>query len=223
MVGIFAKVRTIALGNVHTVLDREINRNSIASVTQHIRDLEDARKDLEGTLAEARFDARNKTTNLTTHKAHAEELTANIKLLMGQNGGAATDQQKASARRMAESLGTLREQIEQETVSAADAEDTANKLTDAVARVNAKEADMKRLLGTLRGQVASAQAKERAASAIEAVASATDAGGSIDGIADQIGRRGARADAAFERSLGGIASDPMASAKADAILAELMK
>jgi phage shock protein A len=221
---IFSKVRTIALSNIHTVLDATINLNSIGAVEQHVRDLEDARKDLEGTLAEARYDLRTRRSDLATGAAHAEKLTADIKLLLAQNDGAPSGEQRSAARQLAGQLAGLRETAAADEVAVAATVETEGKLREAVVRVNARETEMKQRVGTLRAQVSSTQAKQRAAGALDAVSSAVAAGGSIDGAADRIGRENARADAAFDRAVGELpGADPSAGAKADAILAELSR
>jgi phage shock protein A len=219
MVSLFSKVRTITLSSMHGVLDKAIDMNSIGAVEQHIRDLEDARKDLEGTLAESRFDLKTKQNNLTTHRASATSLGTNIRTLLASNGGAPAPQQTASAKTLAANLATMRALVATEEQQIADAQSVVNRMTQAVAQVNVKETEMKTQLGTLRGQVAASKAKSKAAGALDAVGSAVEAGGSIDGLTEKIGRENARSDAAFERALG---SMPTAehSAEADAILAE---
>lgn len=218
---LFSKVRTIALSNLHTVLDRAINLNSVGAVEQHVRDLEAARQDLEGTLAEARYDLRTKRSNLSTHETHAEKLTADIRTLMGANGGETSEQNKAAARQLAGQLATLRETIATDDSTCHDSAEVEMKLTQAVAAINAKETEMKQRVGTLRAQASSTQAKNRAANALESVGNALEAGGSIDNVADKVGRENARADAKFDRALGAVPADPTTGAKADAILAEL--
>lgn len=216
---IFSKVRTIALSNLHTVLDRAINLNSVGAVEQHVRDLEAACQDLEGTLAEARFDLRTKRGNLQTHETHAERLTADIRTLM--NGAEQSAGNQSAARQLAGQLATLRETISTDNATILDATEVEGKLAQAVSAINAKETEMKARVGALRATAASTQAKNRAASALDAVGNAIEAGGSIDCVADKIGREGARGDAKFDRALGGVPVDPAAVAKADAILAEL--
>ena len=222
MLGIFSKVRTIALSNIHTVLDKTIDLNDIGAVTQHIRDLESANADMAGSLAEAKFDASSKAKNLEMHRTHASELEGNIKLLMDNNGNTPTDQQRASARNLAVELAGLRTQISAEEALLKGAQDNIDKLFAAAARTNNIEAQMKNQLGVLRAQDSSTKAAEKAAKAISAVSSVTETSSSIDNITEQMGRRQARADAALDRSLGTLGvSNATSDTAADAILAEL--
>ncbi len=217
MASIFSKIRTIGLSNIHGVLDAVIDLNSVGGVEQHIRDLEDARKDLEGTLAEARYDLRNRTNNLATHTAHASSLETNIRTLAAAGG----DQNMTSAKLLASELAALRKTIVSEEQDTSEASATVDKLRDAVSSVNVKEGEMKAKLGQLRSTVGMAKAKDRAASALDAVGGAIEAGGSIDSAVDRAGRQGARADAAFDRAIGSLPDRAQNSAEADAILAEL--
>ncbi len=217
MTGIFAKIRTIGLSNVHGVLDRVIDLNSVGAVEQHARDLEAARQDLEGTLAEARYDLRTKANNLATHQTHAAQLEDQIKLLAATGG----DQNMVSARLLAGELAALRPRIDTETQQQTDAQGTVDRLAAAVQQVNAKEVELKGKLGDLRGQIGMAVAKGRAAHALDAVGGAIEAGGAVDGALDRAGRQGARADAAFDRAVGALPGAADNAAAADAILAEL--
>ncbi len=221
MASIFQKIRTITLGNVHTLLDKVGELNTVGQVEQHVRDLEDARKDLEGSLAEARYDLRTRANNLTTHQIHAGQLEGNIRTLMAAGG----DQNVTSARLLAIELGTLRKTIEAEEPGVPEQQGVVDKLSQAVAAINGEEQAAKGKLGTLRSQVATSRAKDRAATALEQVGTAMANGGAIDSAMDRlIWARNplshARSDAAFERALGGLPVSN-ADADADAILAEL--
>ena len=217
MASIFQKVRNITLGNVHTLLDGLQGLNDIGSIEQYVRDLEEARKDLEGTLAEARYDLRTKENNLSTHTHHAADLETQIRTLANAGG----DQNVTSARILAVELAALRPTIQTEEVQVTEQRENVDKLREAVAGVNVQESQAKSKLGQLRSASSGTKAKEHAATALEAVGNVLESGGSIDSAIDRVGRRGARADAAFERAIGGLPNQSANMAAADAILAEL--
>lgn len=211
MTSIFSKVRVIVLGNVHTILDKAIDMNKIASVEQYVRDLQDARKDLEGELAEQKYSLTVKQNNLASHKKREAELVANIQRL---------GDVPASKTLAVELLGLRKTIVDEEQMVVSD-QDTVTKLTTVVAQVNQKEAEMQRQLGTLRAQESTAKAKTRAADAIERIGAATEAGGSVDSMVDSIGRQAARADAQLDRAVAGIQQP--SDAEADALLASILK
>lgn len=217
MASIFQKVRNITLGNVHTLLDGLQGLNDIGSIEQYVRDLEEARKDLEGTLAEARYDLRTKENNLSTHTTHAAELENQIRTLANAGG----DQNVTSARILAVELAALRPQIQTEEAQVTEQRENVDKLREAVAGVNVQETQAKSKLGQLRSMSAGSKAKEHAATALEAVGDVLEAGGAVDSAIDRVGRKSARADAAFERAVGSLPNQATNMAAADAILAEL--
>lgn len=212
MASIFSKVRTIFLSNVHTVLDKTIDLNSIAAVEQNIRDLEEARKDLEGELAEQQYDLNKKKTDSVAHEARKNELIASIQKLGTTH---------PSAKALAEDVVRLNDLMTQEQQVIIQITQTVNGLSAAVSKVRAKEADMKSQLGRLKAMDSTAKAQNRAVSAIEAVSSATDTS-SIDNIQTKIEHNAARAGAAFDRALNDLPdTSSNTSAEADALLAEL--
>jgi phage shock protein A len=217
MTGIFSKARTIFLSNVHSVLDAAINLNDVGAVEQHCRDLQDARRDLEGQLAESRYDLTNIERNLHAHEAHDAELVANIRTLV-------TVQKQQAAKALTVELQSLRTQIETEKLELNDKQTRVANLEDVVAKVNAQEKQMIGQLGKLRAVKATASANTKAAAAIEAASSAVAAGGNVDNLVDKIGREGAVANARLDRAMGELNTNPSiasADASAEALLASL--
>src|ERR1044071_6503532 len=156
MASIFDKVRNITLSNIHGVLDKLQGLNDVRSVEQYVRELENARQDLEGTLAEARYDLRTKENNLNVHIHHGTDLETQIRNLMAPGG----DQNHAPAKILATELSGLRQIISTEEPQVAEARENLNKLSEAVAAANLQEQQAKAKLGQLRSQSSSARAKE---------------------------------------------------------------
>jgi len=223
---IFSKIRTLTLSNIHSILDKAIDMNSIPAMEQHIRDLTAARKDLEGQLAEARYTLTTKTSLMNNHKAKIAELTENATLLANANNGNPTEAQMSSARQMASTIIQLNETLAEDEAAISDAKTMVTGLEDAVSKVTANETLYKSNINKLQSQANAAAAKTKAANAMEAAGNAVQAGGNLDGISDKIGREAARADDAFNRALGNVPSsqpDELSSLKADALLSSLIK
>jgi phage shock protein A len=216
MTSIFAKVRVITLGNFHSLLDKVIDLNSIPMIEQYVRDLEDARKDLQGTLAEKKFDLTTAQNDLKTHQATSAGMERDIQLLASQ-------EKNDAAKRLAVALVGINRAIEQDKAAIATVQGTVARFEDAVARVVAQEQKMKTQLGTLRTTVALSRSQQRATAAVEAAGTAIQAGGSIDNLAERIGHEAARSQAAFENALGAMETpaDASTDAEADALLARL--
>jgi phage shock protein A len=122
---------------------------------------------------------------------------------------------------LATELAGLRQTIQSEEQQVTEQQQEVDKLAQAVAATNTEESKAKVKLGQLRSESAGAKAKEHAAAALEAVGDAVTAGGAVDSALDRVGRKSARADAAFERAIGTLPNQAENAAAADAILAEL--
>jgi phage shock protein A len=213
MTGIFSKARTIFLSNIHSVLDVAIDMNSIGAVEQNIRDLENARKDLQGELAEQNFLLNKKKSDLTSHQTRLDELMSSIKTLGATN---------PSSKALAVEAVNLKASIADETATIASMQSTVDSLTTGTNKVLQREIEMKTQLGRLKAMDATSKAQQRATSAMEAVSSASEAGGSIDSIQSKIERESARSDAAFASAVADLpGGSKNADAEADALLASM--
>lgn len=214
MSSLFQKARLITLSNLHTILDKTIDLNSIGAVEQHCRDLEDARKSLQGELAEQKYTLDSAKKNLTSHTSKRDELLKSIRTLGSTH---------PSVSALAQEVVRLKDQIESDTKDISAGEENYTKLEMSVNRVLAAENQMKEQVGKLKATKATSEAQNRATAAVEAAGKAVSAAGSIDNIADKINRDAARSNAAFDNALSEL-PDPnnqANSARADALLAEI--
>lgn len=220
--GIFAKVRVLSLASIHSILDAGIDVMSVSALKVHIRDLEDARANMRGTLAEANFDLEKQQTDVTKLETEDAALVKSIKNLTSGANGIVTVNQKA-AEELAGKLVRVRDQLPKERNEVVTAQKTVDGYRKVVTALVAKEGSMKASLANLETQEASAKAQDKAAAAIEAAAGALS-GPSVDNLADKIGKKHARATARLDAAMGQVespAETTESDARARALLAEL--
>ena len=215
MASIFAKGRVIALASVHSLLDAAIDVNSIPVLKQHIRDLEEARENMEGQLVEQRGNLRRAQEKAAGTQKEIADLKQQASLLKSQG-------KMESALALAGRLSTLEEGLTKanniETLKA-----TVDSFDKIVSGLKSKEGRMKADLERLASLDATAKNAEKAAAAIKNAAGAMDVG-SIDNLSEKIENRAAKATGALQSAMGSI--DPgvdadVERAKAEARLAAL--
>jgi phage shock protein A len=214
MSSIFAKGRVIALATVHSLLDQSIDVMSIPVMRQYIRDLEEARENMEGQLVEQRETYRRAGDKADANARQITELTGQARLLKAQG-------KMDSALALAGQLNALEEKAK--TFDLAGPKTAIVNLEKVVASLKAKEAKMKADLERLERLDATAKNSERAAAAIKSVASVMETG-SVDNLAEKIENRAAKASGKLEAAMGSLNSDVDADvekAKAEARLASL--
>ena len=216
MAGLFAKGRVIALASIHSLLDQTIDVMSIPVLRQHIRDLEEARENMEGQLVEQREAHRRASEKADANARQVAELTGQARLLKAQG-------KMESALAIAGQLTKLEEAASTSGGAIAALKNTVASFERVVSSLKAKEAEMKSNLSRLETLDASAKNSERAASAIKSVAGAMEHG-SIDNLAEKIENRAAKAAGKLDAAMGslnaGIDAD-VERAKAEARLAAL--
>src|ERR1700722_1491077 len=185
MAGLFAKGRVIALASIHSLLDQTIDVMSIPVLRQHIRDLEEARENMEGQLVEQREAYRRAGEKADLHARQVNELTGQAKLLKSQG-------KMESALAIAGQLAKAEEVAASDATTLASLKNAAASLEKVVSSLKAKEAEMKSSLSRMETLDASAKNSERAAAAIKSVAGAMEHG-SIDNLAEKIENRAAKA------------------------------
>lgn len=210
MIGMFSKLRVLILGGVHAGLNFLSRRNSIVVVEQRLRDLEAARRSLEGELAEQRFVLNKSKTELSAMLDKETTLSNTIKTI---------GEKTAETRAYAADLIALRKRIAFVRASLEGLQATVNKLEVLAKQINDKEAELKLDLDRLRALATMTRAKMSAAEIIENVGQVAGVDGSIDNLADQLGRQDARADAAFNRVVSAATSTK--DDEVDAVLADL--
>jgi phage shock protein A len=212
MSSIFAKGRVLALATVHSLLDQAIDLSSIPVMRQYIRELEEARENMEGQLVETRRNLARATNKREQMQTEINELTGQARLLKAQG-------KMESALSLAGRLDSLETSLKTDTTSSLQA--TVTNLEKVVVSLKAKHTKMKDDLDRLAGLDAQAKSAEQAAASIKQAAGALETG-SIDNLAEKIENRAAKAAGKLDAAMGTL--DPNADverAKAEARLAAL--
>lgn len=216
MSGLFAKGRVIALASIHSLLDQTIDVMSIPALKQHIRDLEDARENMEGQLVEQRGAYRRAGEKADGVQRQIAELTNNARLLKAQGK---TD----SALTIVSELNKLEASVSTDTANLAALKSTVASFETIVSSLKASEAKTKGDLSRLESLDATARNSERAAAAIKSVAGAMEPG-SIDSLTEKIENRAAKASGQLNAAMGSFnagVNEDLDRAKAEARLAAL--
>lgn len=114
MASLVEKVQTLISANLHALVDRALQSNSLAVVDQYIRQVENSLADLEDAVATVGGQLKTLERKYNEYKGKADELDQNIDLLLaeGREDLAVAAQSKLnSTKRLAESYG---EQVERQ-------------------------------------------------------------------------------------------------------------
>lgn len=200
MATIWQKVRTLSLSNIHTLLDKAIDLNSIGAVKQHVRDLEEAKEDIadQAAVASARHNGLKK--ELADLRTSIKTTDENINLILSDDD----ESNDALAETLEARLMSFEQELADKEGQLEEARVTAEALNDATQRLSDKHHQMLSSLRHLEAMDQTAKAKERAAQAIRAAADAGSAGAdaTVDSVTARIQNRVAVADARFERAMG---------------------
>ncbi|MFA5986535.1 MAG: hypothetical protein WC819_04295 [Parcubacteria group bacterium] len=213
MMTIFQKLRTITLGAAHALLDKAIDEMSIPALKQNLRDIEAAIKTLDEEAAEAEgsmVTANNRATAIT---AQVDELNTNIVFILS-DGDDSNDH-------LSEPLQARLTGLEVQQKSALAEVETFKQTMMAVDQVasalKAKQQTRLTQITLLQSQANTAEAKNKAADAIEL---ANKLGGgeisSVDDFQERIETKSNIADARLRRAMG----DMQTGLGQDAILAD---
>lgn len=221
MAGIFAKLRVIALGNIHSLLDEQIDMNSIPVLEQYIRDIEQA---LDGMRNEAAVQAGGIRTfqreiGDMQHRIETEtELVKKIMAGSAPNKETVARSKSAQILQWQKELPDMQAQFQQLQTNSAEAD-------KAVAALDAKHAQMINQLRSLKRTDAMAKAQEHSAAALTSASKLVNGvnGMNVDDLQARIQGRAHVAQEKFERAMGGIAvtEDATQAADVDAFLASL--
>ena len=200
MTGAFQKVRVLVLGNVHALLDKAIDLNSVEAIKQNIRDVETALKDIGNVAAIQVADVRTLTRECHELDARAKDLDATITAILSDddplNDHLATERQVELETTTAELKGKA-EELEA-------AEKASTELNFAVRSLASSHTQS---LGALRGLESmerNAKAKESAAVSLAKAAAIAGAAGSVsvDDVERRLRARKDVADVKLERAMG---------------------
>lgn len=153
MATLLEKVSTLISANLHALVDKALESNSMAVIDQYIRQVEDNLENLEDAAATVGGEIKTITRKLEGHKEKAHELDRAIDafLMDGNDTAAAASQSRLNS---TESLiGTYQEQLERQ-------EAEFQKLLDAKVKLEARLATMKQQREELQAILELAKSKE---------------------------------------------------------------
>lgn len=192
---IFAKLRVITLGNLHTFLDSINGLNSIGEYEQYIRDTEAARNQLDDQAAASRGRKQFLEQQIATAEARCEAADQQIDILLGDddpsNDHLATPLQIQYDAAM--------QQIATAKTELTSIQATVSQYDQAVQRLDVRLTEAKAKIETLRSMEHATKAKEKAVKALDGI----DFGSAPDttGVESKMMERASVADNALNRSL----------------------
>lgn len=205
MASLWNKLRTLTLGNLHALLDKAIDLNSIAAVKQHIRDLEEAKDELGESVAVAKARVVTLGNQRNALKVQIDTTNENIDLVLTD----ADESNDHLAEPLEQRLMGYEEQMSTLAGELETAEKTHKALAEASVRLTGKHREMLSALRRLEALDRSTRAKEQAASALKqagAAGSSADAV-SVDNVTQRLEERAAVADAKFDSAMGTFQDD----------------
>lgn len=200
MSSIGSKVRLISLSNIHDLLNKVIDINSIGALRQIIRDIEAAENKLADEAAIRKGRVARLLRDKEILKVKITTTDENITLVLTDTD--ATNDHLATPLQVRldgfnEDLTQIETDIQEETTTGAAFEQATGKLTG-------KKEEMIRNLKRLEGLERSAKAKEAGAEALAAAGAAARAEMNVDSVQRRLEERSDKANARFQRAMGGI-------------------
>jgi phage shock protein A len=192
MASLFEKVQTLIGANLHALVDKALQANSIAVLDQYVRQVEDSLADLEDALATVGGQLKTLERKYADYDAKAQELDRNIDTLLvdGRQDLAVAAQSKLnSTRRLADEYKSQTERQRSEFT----------KLMDARTKLEARLSTIKQEREELRALLELAKSKEITVRTMQSLDDLAGAGDSdIARVADSIRSRLDKAQARSE-------------------------
>jgi phage shock protein A len=192
MASLLEKVQTLISANLHWMVDQALKSNSIAVISQYIREVEDNLEDLENAVATVGGQVKTLKRQHDDSQAKADELDRNIDLFLkeGREDLAMAAQSKLnSTQRLVTTYGTQLEQMQREYQS----------LMDARLKLEAKLTTIKQEKDELQALLDLAKSKEIAAKTMKSLDDLAGVGDAdVARIAESIRGRLDRASAESE-------------------------
>jgi phage shock protein A len=153
MANLLEKVSTLISANLHALVDKALESNSMAVIDQYIRQVEDNLENLEDAAATVGGEIKTITRKLEGHKEKAHELDRAIDafLMDGNDTAAAASQSRLNSTEGL--ISTYQEQLERQ-------EAEFQKLLDAKVKLEARLATMKQQREELQAILELAKSKE---------------------------------------------------------------
>lgn len=220
MATLFAKARILLLSNIHSLLDKAIDLNSVEAVKQGIRDLETALNKAEDELAASEGEVSVLKQDVAALETKISTTNANIDLILTDGD----DSNDHVALKLQKELNADEAALTGKKTELTEAEQVHTALSTAVESIRARHENLVSTVAALENQERAAKAKDRAAESLRAINSIANAGStvSVDNIQERMRRDAATADAKLTRELGKVKKpdDTVADIKAKQALAE---
>ena len=198
MATLLQKVRTAVLATAHKLVDAVIDLNSIEAVKQHIRDLGQAKDDLNHEAAVARGNVRTLSRRKSALEGKIESKNEDLDFIL-TDGDDSNDHVGLKLEMAISEYETELVLLTEEILAA---EETVTTLEEQAANVEAKYAHMVGQLRKLESLERTARAKEKATRAIKMAGAMSDPTGvDIDNVAEDIQARADVADAEFKKTI----------------------
>ncbi len=189
---IFQKVQTLISANLHSMVDRALDANSVAVLDEYIRQAEGNLDDLEDALVTVKGQVKTIKRKYETYRAEAEALDADIDRLLGLG----KEDLAVAAQSQYNTKADLAEEYRQQYLNQ---KREADKLSDARLKLEARLRTIKQEREHVLGLLELAKTKEVAARSMKSLDSLEGVGDSdISRVADKIRARLDRADAEME-------------------------
>jgi phage shock protein A len=193
---IFQKVQTLISANLHSMVDKALDSNSVAVLDEYIRQAETNLDDLEDALVTVKGQVKTLQRKYETLQAEADALDADIDRLLKLG----KDDLAMAAQSQYNSKADLSEEYRQQYVRQ---KDEADKLADARLKLESRLRTIKQEREHVLGLLELAKTKEIAAKSMKSLDALEGVGDSdISRIADRIRARLDRADAEVEMRAG---------------------
>lgn len=200
MASILEKLGLIVKGNIHDLLDKVIDWNSISALKQYARELETAIDDIEDEVAVAEGSANTAHDTLLSLESKLSEIQTNIDFILG-DGDDANDHLAEPLMARQITLEEQRESAEQEVETYRTTMQEVGKVASALnTKLESSLAQIRKLEG-LKNVTA---AKNRASGAVKLAERLSATNISVDNLGARIVNEANIADARLRRALGNI-------------------
>ncbi|MBI1881910.1 MAG: PspA/IM30 family protein [Chloroflexi bacterium] len=197
---LFQKIDTLIKANLHAMVDKALDANSVAVLDEYIRQAENNLDDLEDALVTIKGQVKTLQRKYETFQAEAEALDRDIDRLLslGKEDLAMAAQSQYNTK--ADLAEEYRKQFEQQKTE-------ANNLADARLKLEARLRTIRQEREHVLGLLELAKTKEIAAKSMKSLDALEGVGDSdISRVADKIRERLDRADAEVEMRTGRLSS-----------------
>jgi phage shock protein A len=214
---LFQKIDTLIKANLHAMVDKALDSNSVAVLDEYIRQAEDNLDDLEDALVTVKGQVKTLQRKYETFQAEAEALDRDIDRLLGLGKEDLAMAAQSQYNTKADLAEEYRQQYERQKAE-------ADKLAEARLKLEARLRTIKQEREHVLGLLELAKSKEIAAKSMKSLDALEGVGDSdIARVADKIRERLDRADAEVEMRAGRLTNqmdDVLGKDRLDSQLAE---